>query len=91
MVEAPRFPQLGPLFVSTVPQRGFTLVTTLLREAQARGIIADVDLEAVARTLLGGLLTYIITNLAFVGEEVLPPAFDRADAIVEVIMRALAP
>jgi len=91
MAEAPRFPQLGPLFVSAVPQRGLTFVTTLLREARAREMIADVDLEAVARTLLGGLLTYAITNLAFAGEEVPPPAFDRADAIVEVIMRALAP
>src|SRR5690242_5168319 len=65
MAEAPRFPQLGPLFVSTVPQRGLALVTTLLQEARARKIITDIDLEAVARTLLGGLLTYAITNLAF--------------------------
>lgn len=91
MVEAPRFPQLGSLFVSTVPQRGLAFVTNLLQEARAREIIADVDLEAVARMLLGGLLTYAITNLAFAGEEVQPPAFDRADAIVEVIMRALEP
>ncbi len=91
MTETPRFPQLGSLFVSTVPQHGLTLVTTLLQEARAREIIANVDLEAVARTLLGGLLTYAITNLAFAGEEVPRPSFDRADAIVEVIMRALTP
>jgi TetR/AcrR family transcriptional repressor of mexJK operon len=91
MAEASRFPQLGPLFVSTVPQRGLAFVTNLLQEARAREIIADVDLEAVARILLGGLLTYAITNLTFAGEEVPPPAFDRADAIVEVIMRALEP
>ncbi|MBV9232040.1 MAG: TetR/AcrR family transcriptional regulator [Chloroflexi bacterium] len=89
MAEAPRFPQLGSLFVSTVPQRGLTFVMTLLREARAREIIADVDLEAVARALLGGLLTYAITNMASAGEEVPRPSFDRADAIVEVIMRAL--
>jgi TetR/AcrR family transcriptional repressor of mexJK operon len=91
MAEAPRFPQLGPLFVSTVPQRGLTHVITLLQEARAQAIIADVDLEAVARSLLGGLLTYAITNLAFAGQEVPPPAFDGADAIVAVIMRALEP
>lgn len=91
LAEAPRFPQLGPLFVSTVPQRGFALVITLLREALARKIIAEVDLEAVARALLGGLLTYAITNLAFVGEDIPRPSFDGADALVEVIMRALAP
>ena len=91
LTETPRFPQLGPLFVSTVPQRGLALVTTLLEEAQTRKIIAHADPEAVARMLLGGLLTYAITNLAFAGEEVPPPAFDRADAIVEIIMRALTP
>lgn len=91
LAETPRFPQLGSLFVSTVPQRGLALVTTLLEEAQAREIIADVDHEAVARMLLGGLLTYAITNLANVGEQLPSLAFERADAIVEVSMRALAP
>jgi TetR/AcrR family transcriptional repressor of mexJK operon len=91
LAEAPRFPQLGSLFVSTVPQRGLALVTTLLREARSREIIAEVDLEAVARALLGGLLTYAITNLAFVGEVIPRPSFDGADALVEVLMRALAP
>lgn len=87
LTETPRFPQLGSLFVSAVPQRGLALVTSLLQEARARGIIAELDFEVVARTLFGGLLTYIITNLAFQGEEA--PALDRADAIVEVVMRAL--
>lgn len=91
MAEAPRFPQLGSLFVSNVSQRGLTLVITLLQEARAREIIAEVDFEAVARTLLGGLLTYTITNLAPVGEEVPPPTLYHADAIVEVIMRSLVP
>ncbi len=91
IAEAPRFPQLGHLFVSAVPQRGLTLVMNLLQDARAHEIIADVDLEAVARTLLGGLLTYAITNLAFAGEEVPNTSFERADAIVEVIMRSLVP
>jgi TetR/AcrR family transcriptional repressor of mexJK operon len=89
MAEAQRFPQLGPLFISAVPQRGLALVTTLLQKARAREIIADLDLEAVTRMLVGGLLTYIFTNLVFANEEA--PTFDRADAIVEVIMRALMP
>jgi len=48
------------------------------------------DFDAVAHTLLGGLLTYVIMNLVL-GEEAHPPALDRADAVVEVIMRALTP
>jgi TetR/AcrR family transcriptional regulator, mexJK operon transcriptional repressor len=91
IAEAPRFPQLGPLFFSTVTQRGLTIITRLLQEARKQQIIADVDLDAVTHTLLGGLLTYAIMNLMFVGEIAQPPPLDRADAIVEVIMRALTP
>jgi TetR/AcrR family transcriptional repressor of mexJK operon len=40
--------------------------------------------------LLGGLLTYVMMSLVL-GEETQPPALDRADAVVEIIMRALMP
>ena len=91
IAEAPRFPQLGPLFFSTVTQRGLTIIAALLRAAREQQIIAGVDFDAVTHALLGGLLTYAIMNLMFVGEEAQPPPLDRADAIVEVIMRALTP
>ena len=90
IAEAPRFPQLGTLFFSTVTQRGLAIMTALLQEAREQKIIADVDFDAVTHTLLGGLLTYVIMNLV-VGEEAHLPALDRADAVVEVIMRALTP
>jgi AcrR family transcriptional regulator len=90
IAEAPRFPQLGTLFFSTVTQRGLALLTTLLQEARKQEIIADVDFDAVTHTLLGGLLTYVIMNLVL-GEEANPLALDRADAVVEVIMRSLTP
>jgi TetR/AcrR family transcriptional regulator, mexJK operon transcriptional repressor len=91
IAEAPRFPQLGTLFFSTVTQRGLTIMTALLQEAREQQIIADVDFDALTRALLGGLLTYAITSLVFAREEAQPPALDRADAVVEVIMRALTP
>ncbi len=91
IAEVPRFPQLGPLFFSTVPQRGLAIITALLQEARQQQIIADIDFDAVTHTLLGGLLTYAITSLVLAGEEAHPPALDRADAVVEVIMRALTP
>jgi TetR/AcrR family transcriptional repressor of mexJK operon len=90
IAEAPRFPQLGTLFFSTVTARGLAILGTLLQEAREQEIIADVDLDAVIHTLLGGLLTYVIMHLVL-GEEVSHPALDRADAVVEVIMRALTP
>lgn len=91
IAETPRFPQLGPLFVSTIPQRGIATVKTLLGEARAREIIADVSHEAVARALLGGLLTHIITNLAFAGQEAPPLTLAHADELVEVVMHAITP
>ncbi len=90
IAEAPRFPQLGTLFFSTVTQRGLTIMTTLLQVAREQQIIADVDFDAVTHMLLGGLLTYVIMSLVL-GEEAHLPALDRADAVVEVIMRALTP
>lgn len=89
IAEAPRFPQLGTLFFSTVTQRGIALITTLLQEAREQEIIADGDFDAVTHMLLGGLLTYVLMNLVL-GEEAQPP-LERADAVVDVIMRALTP
>lgn len=90
IAEAPRFPQLGSLFFSTVPQRGIALIMALLRGAREQQVIADVDFEAVTRALLGGLLTYAITGLV-AREDATPPSPDHADAIVEVVMRAVMP
>src|SRR6266571_6484264 len=90
IAEAPRFPQLGTLFFSTVTARGLALISALLQEAREQQIIADVDFDAVTHALLGGLLTYVIMNLVL-GEKAHLPALDRADAVVEVIMRALTP
>jgi AcrR family transcriptional regulator len=91
IAESPRFPRLGTLFFSTVTQRGLSIITTLLQEAREHQIITDLDLDVVTHTLLGGLLTYVLTSLVLGGEEVQPPALDRADAVAEVIMRALTP
>ena len=91
IAEAPRFPQLGSLFFSTVPQRGLTIIVELLQAAREQQIIADVDFEVVARALLGGLLSYAITGLMFAGEQARLPSLDHADEVVEVMMRALAP
>jgi|GEM_PF-578496 len=91
IAEAPRFPRLGTLFFSTVTKPGLAIITALLQEAREQQIIADLDFDAVTHTLLGGLLTYVLTSLVLGGEEAQPPALDRADAVVEVIMRALTP
>ncbi|GER91250.1 hypothetical protein KDW_54120 [Dictyobacter vulcani] len=91
IAEQPRFPQLGAMFFSTVPQRGIAIIMDLLQGAREQQIIAEVDFDALARALLGGLLTYALTSLVFTGEQAQPPGLDRADALVEIVMRALTP
>src|SRR6266576_6023860 len=90
IAEAPRFPQLGTLFFSTVTQRGLAIMTALLQAAREQQLIADIDFDVVTHLLLGGLLTYVLVSLVLAREAHLP-ALDRADAVVEVIMRALTP
>ena len=90
MAEAPRFPQLGAAFFAAIPQRGFTLVGNLLRAAREQRIIADADIEAMTRMLLGGLLSYAVTELLVPQHETQPaPTPDHADAMVDVIVRAV--
>jgi TetR/AcrR family transcriptional regulator, mexJK operon transcriptional repressor len=89
IAESSRFPQLGTLFFSTVTQRGLDIITSLLQVAKERQIIAAIDYDAVTRMLLGGLLSYAIIDLIYAGEQAQPPPLERADALIEVIMRAL--
>jgi TetR/AcrR family transcriptional regulator, mexJK operon transcriptional repressor len=89
IAEAPRFPQLGAAFFSAIPARGFTLVGGLLRAASEQRIIAEPDVEAVTRMLFGGLLSYVLTALLVPEQQSWPPTADRADAMVEVILRAV--
>lgn len=91
IAESPRFPQLGALFFTTVTQRGLSLIMGLLQSAREQRLIADVDLEAVAHTLLGGLLTFALVNLVVGAEEAQPIPIERADVVVDIIMRALTP
>jgi TetR/AcrR family transcriptional regulator, mexJK operon transcriptional repressor len=91
IAETARFPQLGTLFRATVPQRALTYFTALLDQAREQNIIGDVDFDAVAHALLGGLLTYALLDILLAGEDAHPPSLERADAVVDVIMRALTP
>jgi TetR/AcrR family transcriptional regulator, mexJK operon transcriptional repressor len=91
IAESPRFPQLGTLFFSTVTQRGLAIITSLLKAAREQQVIADIDFDAVSRMLLGGLLSYAISGLISAEEQAQPPPLERAEALIEVIMRALTP
>ena len=91
ITESQRFPQLGSLFFSTVTQRGISLITALLQSAREQELIADIDLNAVAYTLLGGLLTSVLRNIVLAEEIEQPQILNHADAVIEIIMRAVKP
>ena len=91
ITESQRFPQLGSLFFSTVTQRGISLITALLQSAREQELIADVDLDTVAYTLLGGLLTAVFRNIVLTEEIEQPLILRHADAVIEIIMRAVTP
>ncbi len=88
--ESTRFPQIGPLFRAAVPERGLALISSLLDQSREQGLIANVDIDAVTHVLLGGLLTYALLDYVLAGEDAAPPAPERADAVVEVVMRAVS-
>ena len=88
IAETARFPELGPLFFATIPQRGLGIITGLLRAAREHEVIAGAEYEVVARALLGGVLTYAVQGLLAAGDEAFAP-LDRADALVEIMLRAV--
>src|SRR5690242_6388113 len=88
IAETARFPELGPLFFATVPQRGLAIIGGLLRAARDHNVIADAEYEVVARALLGGLLTYAVQGLLAAGDETFTP-LDHVDALVEIMLRAV--
>jgi AcrR family transcriptional regulator len=87
IAETARFPELGPLFFATVPQRGLAIIVGLLRAARGHSAIAGAEYEVVARALLGGLLTYAVQGL-LAGDET-SALRDRADALVAIMLRAV--
>ena len=91
LTESSRFPQLSLLFFSTVTQRGIDLLLGLLQTAREQQVIADVDLEAVTRTLLGGLVASVLMHVVLTGELDQPVIVERVDAVLEIVMRALQP
>ena len=91
IAESPRFPQLGALFFSTVTQRGLAIISSLLQAAKEQQVIVDFDFDVVSRMLLGGLLSYAITGLISAEEQTQLPPLACAEALIEVIMRALTP
>lgn len=90
LAETPRFPQLGELFRSTVPEQSLTSVAVLLHQMQDEGAEEPLDEEAAARMLLGALLTYVLLD-GLLNTDGFPvkPGPDRLTALVDLFQRVI--
>jgi len=91
IAELPRFPYLGEIFRSTVPEQAMQLLTTMLEQARQRGLVHAVDADAVIRMFIGSLLTYVLLDGLFQPEKTFsPPPSARIEAIIDALMKAIA-
>jgi TetR/AcrR family transcriptional regulator, mexJK operon transcriptional repressor len=86
-----RFPQLGEIYRSTVPERGFRTFLSLMERVRERGIVEIPDAEAATRLFFGPLVTYALLDGLFKpGERPQPPAREKIEHIVDMYMKAIA-
>jgi len=90
IAELPRFPSLGSLFFSVLPQEGGSLVKALLERALAQGVIAAVDLEAALQLFVGSLLMPMIGALVRFDRSLQPPAPERVVTLVQLFLHGVA-
>jgi TetR/AcrR family transcriptional repressor of mexJK operon len=62
IADSHRFPQLGGIVRSTVPERGLQEVGSILQRAQERGLVKPGDPAMMARLFIGPLLSYVVLN-----------------------------
>ena len=91
IADSHRFPQLGEIFRSTVPERGLREGGAMLQRAQQNGVIVKGDPEVMIRMFMGPLLTYALVNGLFQPESrPQPPAREKIGEIIELYMKAIS-
>src|SRR5260221_3861189 len=90
IAEIPRFPSLGSLFFSVLPQEGGSIVKALLERASAQGVISSVDLDAAIQLFVGPLLMHIIGALVRPDSSLQPPAPERVAILVRLFLHGVA-
>jgi TetR/AcrR family transcriptional regulator, mexJK operon transcriptional repressor len=86
-----RFPQLGEIYRSTVPERGFRVFLALMERMRERRIVDVPDAEAATRLFFGPIVTYALLDGLFKpGEQPHSPAPEKIEYIVDMYMKAIA-
>lgn len=85
-----RFPQLGEIFRSTVPERGLREGSAMLERAQENGVVATGDPEVMMRMFMGSMLTYAMIDGLFRPEgEHNPPGPGKLEETVDLFVKAV--
>lgn len=91
IADSHRFPKLGEIFRSTVPERGIGEGSAMIQRAQRNGVAVQGDPEVMMRMFMGPLLTYALTEGLFRPESrPQPPAPEKIEEIVELYMKAIS-
>jgi AcrR family transcriptional regulator len=91
IADSHRFPQLGELFRSTVPEQGIREGGAMIQRAQENGVAVQGDPEVMIRMFIGPMLTYALTEGLFRPEsEPEPPATEKIEEIVDLYMKAIS-
>ena len=91
IAEVHRFPQLGGLFRTNLPERAMGSFVGIIERSRERGIVRkDVVGEAAARMFVGPLLTYAVLNGLMVEGPPQPPGPEKIEEIVDLYMKAIA-
>ena len=91
IADSHRFPQIGEIFRSTVPEIGLREGSAMIRRAQENGVVVEGDPEVMMRMFMGPLLTYALTGGLFKPEG--PPQMpgpEKIEEIVELYMKAVS-
>ena len=88
VAEIQHFPQLGDILHATGPNRGLNTLATILRNAQARGLINIADTDVAARLFMGSVLSYVLLD-GLLTNEPRVPTLDRIEVSIEFCLRAI--
>jgi TetR/AcrR family transcriptional regulator, mexJK operon transcriptional repressor len=90
IAEIPRFPSLGSLFFSALPQEGGSVIKALLESAVAHRVISAVDLDAAINLFVGSLLMHLVGALVRPDNSPQPLPPERVAALVWLFLHGVA-
>ena len=90
VAEVPRFPHLGTLFRTTVPEQSMMSIAAFLKRAQDQGLASNFDPDKAALMFIGTLLTYALLHGLLVADETpYSPTSAQIVPIIDLFMRAI--